>query len=54
MKLHWYTSKERPLADKVVGGLYGYEEAPDYETIEKYDLRFIVHETFDKLCDRYF
>lgn len=54
MKLHWYTAKERPNADKVAGGLYGYEKEPDYETIEKYDLRFVAHETWDKVTDRYF
>ena len=51
---YWYNSKHNPKADKVVGGLYGYKTEPDYETIEQYDLRFVAHETFDELCDRYF
>ena len=54
MKIYWYTSTQRPPADKVAGGLYGYEEEPSYETIEKYDLRFIAHETWGKVTDRYF
>ena len=53
-KLYWYNSKRNPKADKVVGGLYGYKNEPDYETIEQYDLRFVAYETFDEVCDRYF
>jgi len=54
MKFHWYTSTQQPPADKIAGGLYGYENEPNYETIEKYDLRFISYETWDKVADRYF
>ena len=54
MKIYWYTSTQRPPSDKVAGGLYGYEEEPDYETIKKYDLRFVAYETWDKITDRYF
>lgn len=53
-KLYWYTATQHPPADKVAGGLYGYEEAPSYETIERYDLRFIAHETWDEVTSRYF
>ena len=45
---YWYSAKRKPKADKVVGGRYGFKIKPDYETIERYDLRFISHETFDK------
>ena len=54
MKFYWYTAKGRPIADKVAGGLYGYEEESDYETIEKYDLRFVAYETWDEVTSRYF
>ena len=54
MKLYWYTSKGKPPADKVAGGLCGYIKEPSYEFIEKYDLRFVAHETWDKVTDRYF
>ena len=54
MKYYWYTSTQRPPADKVAGGLYGYAEEPSYETIEKYDLRFVAYETWDEVTERYF
>ena len=54
MKFYWYTAKERLNADKVAGGLYGYEVEPPYEIIEKYDLKFVAYETFDELTERYF
>ena len=54
LSYHWYTSTQRPPADKVAGEMYGYEEEPSYELIERYDLRFVAQETWDEVTSRYF
>lgn len=54
MKLYWYIARRKPKADKAADGMYGYVDEPDYETIEKYDLRFVMRESWDDVTGRYF
>ena len=55
MTYYWYISRHDPPADKTINfSHYGYEEEPEYEVIEQYDLRFVGKETLDALFDRYF
>lgn len=55
-KHFWYFSKHMPKADVVFSkkniSLYGYIEEPDYEFIEKYDLRFFDYDTLTKVVEQ--
>ena len=48
-ELYWFRSSRRPSASKVVNGLYGYYQEPEYMTCELYDLRFVTKSTIDDL-----
>ena len=49
---YWYYSRNMPKADVVFSKknlrLYGYADEPEYEFIEKYDLRFLDIGTLDE------